>query len=258
MNRFEQKPRLHIKLGSSCVANGDGLDLRRMEHCAQQMSELAASHRVSLTSSGAVARGRRNFVLAGKSLEDAHLRSLAAAGSAGVVDDWNRVLIPRGMVAGQVPIIHDEINDEERTAKLLVAYEQLEADELIPIDNNNDVLTHGDQDDELQGLEQRSDNDFLAADMARLLMAEAVIFCVSDARGFEVDGTVLSQVRVAELPGLKRHIKEPSMHGTGGMWSKLQAAASTAGAGIKSYICHVEADYAQVLAGRQTATQVLE
>lgn len=259
------KERLHIKLGSKCVANGDGLDQERIARIVPKVVALRRDHRVSMTCSGSVAKGKQIHRAMGIAPEEVGLKALAAAGSAGVVEDLGRVFRQHGAVVGQVPVIYSDMHRKRwrqstrrRRRNLLEAYQEIEAADMIAVGNNNDVLTRrGDKKDELEKLKVGADNDWFAAETAILLGAKTLLLCTTGVAGFEIDGQVQHRVRADEIDDLSVHLYQSNEEGTGSMRSKLQAGVYAARAGIHVYICNVEADYQRVVAGHQIGTEVL-
>ena len=219
-----------LKVGSNLLAaDGGGLTAR---HAAALAQFIAASHaqgrQVVLVSSGAVAAGRallRERASGGSDL--VARQALAALGQAPMIALWQS-LSPRPVA--QVLLTHDDLRNRRRYLNARATLRELLALDVLPVINENDTVAV----DELK----LGDNDNLAAIVAALVDADLLLIA-SDVDALytadpRVDATALPVPQVAELTPaiLAMAGGSGSAVGTGGMRTKLEAAAKAAAAGI--------------------------
>lgn len=219
-----------LKVGSNLLAaDGGGLTPRYAQGLADF---IAASHAVGrqvvVVSSGAVAAGGamlRERPIAAHGL--AARQALAALGQAPVMALWQA--LSERQVA-QVLLTHDDIRNRRRYLNARATLRELLALNVLPIVNENDTVAV----DELK----LGDNDNLAATVAALVDAD-LLFIASDVDAL-YNGDPRGNPDATPIPRLSRVTdRELAMAGgagtsvgTGGMYTKLEAAAKASSAGI--------------------------
>ncbi len=245
-----------LKVGSNLLAaDGGGLTARHAAALAQFISASHAQGRqVVLVSSGAVAAGRallRERASGGSDL--VARQALAALGQAPMIALWQS-LSPRPVA--QVLLTHDDLRNRRRYLNARATLRELLALDALPVINENDTVAV----DELK----LGDNDNLAAIVAALVDADLLLIA-SDVDALytadpRVDATALPVPQVAELTPaiLAMAGGSGSAVGTGGMRTKLEAAAKAAAAGIATALfCGSDAATVQALGeGRLRGTLV--
>lgn len=223
-----------LKVGSSLLAaEGEGLNARHALGLARFVADsLEAGREVVIVSSGAVAAGRA--VVHRKSESGAAMaerQALAALGQARLIGLWQG-LFERPVA--QVLLTHDDLRNRRRYLNARATLNELLALGALPVINENDTVSV----DELK----LGDNDNLAAVIAALVDADA-LFIASDIDGFY---TANPRIHAAALPIDEVEALTPeffamagdagSGSGTGGMRTKLEAAAKAAAAGIETFL----------------------
>jgi glutamate 5-kinase len=219
-----------LKVGSSLLAaDGGGLDARYAQGLADFIaSSHGAGREVILVSSGAVAAGRA--VLRAKSVARSDLaarQALAALGQASVIALWQS--LSQRSVA-QVLLTHDDVRNRRRYLNARATLRELLAVEALPVINENDTVSV----DELK----LGDNDNLAAIVAALVDADLLLIASDVDALFSADprrdpqARPLANVRQVTAQVLALAGGSGTTVGTGGMRSKLEAAARAASAGI--------------------------
>ena len=236
-----------LKVGSNLLAaDGGGLTTQYAQALA---SFIAASHaqgrEVVLVSSGAVAAGRallRQHVPAHSDL--VARQALAALGQAPMIALWGS-LLPRPVA--QVLLTHDDLRNRRRYLNARSTLQALLALQVLPVVNENDTVAV----DELK----LGDNDNLAAIVAALVDADLLLIASDIAALYSADPRIdPSALPITHVPELTAAILasaggSQSAVGTGGMRTKLEAAAKAAAAGIPTAL----------FSGRDAATvQALE
>lgn len=223
-----------LKVGSSLLAvDGGGLSERHAAGLAKFVSDsLAVGREVVIVSSGAVAAGRAILGPAptpGAAMPER--QALAALGQAQVIALWQR-LLPRPVA--QVLLTHDDLRNRRRYLNARGTLQALLAMGAIPVINENDTVSV----DELK----LGDNDNLAAVVAALVDAD-VLFIASDVDGLcsadprlQPDATPVERVAAFSPQLLAMAGEAGSSAGTGGMRTKLEAAAKGAAAGVQTVL----------------------
>lgn len=224
-----------LKVGSSLLAApGEGLSPRHALGLAQFVSaSIGAGREVVIVSSGAVAAGRG--VLHRKADSGAAMaerQALAALGQAQLIGLWQRFF---ERPVAQVLLTHDDLRNRRRYLNARATLGELLALGAIPIVNENDTVSV----DELK----LGDNDNLAAIVAALVDADA-LFIATDIDGFYTANprtNVENAHPIDEVEALTPEFfamagGSGSAVGTGGMRTKLEAAAKAGAAGIETFL----------------------
>ncbi|MGN6225210.1 glutamate 5-kinase [Pseudoxanthomonas sp.] len=223
-----------LKVGSSLLAaDGEGLSPRHALNLAQFVSSsLQAGREVVIVSSGAVAAGRgllHRKPATGVAM--AERQALAALGQAQLIGLWQRFF---ERPVAQVLLTHDDLRNRRRYLNARATLQELLALGALPVVNENDTVSV----DELK----LGDNDNLAAVVAALVDADA-LFIATDIDGFY---SANPRIHPEARPILDVEALTPAFFamaggagsgvGTGGMHTKLEAAAKAAAAGIETFL----------------------
>ena len=223
-----------LKVGSSLLAEeGVGLKSRHALALAQFVAaSIADAREVVLVSSGAVAAGRALVArqpAAGAAM--AARQALAALGQAQMIALWQRFF---DRPVAQVLLTHDDLRNRRRYLNARATLMELLRLGTLPVINENDTVSV----DELK----LGDNDNLAAIVAALVDADILLIAT------DIDGLYTADPRldpgaqpINELHGISAESLAMaggagSTAGTGGMRTKLEAAARAAGAGIDTVL----------------------
>lgn len=223
-----------LKVGSSLLTgDGEGLSPRHALGLAQFVSaSLLAGREVVIVSSGAVAAGRailRRKPAAGTAM--AERQALAALGQAQLIGLWQRFF---ERPVAQVLLTHDDLRNRRRYLNARATLIELLALRAVPVINENDTVSV----DELK----LGDNDNLAAIVAALVDADA-LFIASDIDGFysanprtHADAHPIDEVESLTPAFFAMAGAAGTASGTGGMHTKLEAAAKAGAAGIETFL----------------------
>ena len=218
-----------LKVGSSLLAaDGGGLSPRFALGLAQfVLASLQAGREVVIVSSGAVAAGRAVLPKAGGAATTmAAKQALAALGQGQLIALWQRFF---ERPVAQVLLTHDDLRNRRRYLNARAALLELLRLGALPVVNENDTVAV----DELK----LGDNDNLAAAIASLVEADLLLIATDIAglySGHPVHDPVARPVARIEAvtPEVLAMAGEAGALGTGGMRTKLEAAAKAATAGI--------------------------
>lgn len=223
-----------LKVGSSLLAADEGeLSDRHARGLAGFVGAACAQGReVILVSSGAVAAGRARVPAETRRAGGLVLRqALAALGQTRMIGLWQSLLdIP----VAQVLLTHDDLRNRRRYLNARNTLLELLRLGVVPVVNENDTVAV----EELK----LGDNDNLAATVAALVDAECLLIASDvdglysahpthnvDARPIESVAAITDEI-VAMAGGAGTAI------GTGGMRTKIEAAAKAANAGITTIL----------------------
>jgi len=219
-----------LKVGSSLLAaDGGGLSPRHALGLAQFVSaNLLAGREVVIVSSGAVAAGRAILPRADPSGSAMAARqALAALGQAQLIGLWQRFF---ERPVAQVLLTHDDLRNRRRYLNARATLNELLRLGTLPVVNENDTVSV----DELK----LGDNDNLAATVAALVDAD-VLFIATDIDGLysadprhDPDARPIAEVVELSAEVLAMAGGSGSSAGTGGMRTKLEAAAKAGRLGI--------------------------
>lgn len=229
---------LVVKLGSSIVAAADG-ELRDdvLGGVCEQVAALERDgERVTMVTSGAIARGMRLLGLAVRPRAMDELQAASAVGQGDLFRAYEGRLAEHGTRAAQVLLTAADIAaranylNARRTLRRLIEWG------VVPVVNENDTTAT----DEITF----GDNDFLAAQVAILLEARLLVL-LTDIDGLHTadprlapEADLISEVRdFSELEGMEIGDRT-SAFGSGGMRSKVAAAEMASEAGIQAVICN--------------------
>ncbi|QJU57478.1 glutamate 5-kinase [Sphingomonas sp. AP4-R1] len=238
-------PRLIVKIGSALLVDKAG-HIRR-DWLDTVVADIAArrdaGQQVAIVSSGAIALGARVLGLpkGGRaSLEDA--QAAAATGQIGLSSAWAQLLHERGLVAAQMLVTLDDLEDRRRYLNASATLDRLLALGVVPVINENDSVATTEI--------RFGDNDRLAARVGQAAGAQGVIL-LSDIDGLytanpgvDPTATLVPEVRVvdARIRAMADGGSASGM-GSGGMISKLEAARIAQGSGAHLAIVSGRVDH---------------
>ncbi len=227
--------RLVVKVGSSSLTGPDGrIDAA---HLQALVDVIAARHlrgdAVVLVSSGAIAAGLGPLNLPRRPRDLATQQAAASVGQGALVAAYQQAFGVHGLTVGQVLLTADDVTRRSHYANARRTLDRLIDLGIVPVVNENDtVATH-----EIRF----GDNDRLAALVAHLVHADALVL-LSDVDGL-YDGPPsrpgTSRIPVVGHPDDLSGVVvkgSRSLVGTGGMSTKIEAAAIANAAGITALV----------------------
>lgn len=248
--------RIVLKVGSSSLTYATGkLNLGRIEALARELADLSnEGHEIVLVTSGAQAAGMGRLGLASKPQGVPERQAIAAIGQGLLMQIYEKVFSEYGKTVAQVLLTREDLNERRRYLNARNAMGSLFAYGAIPIINENDTVAV----DELCF----GENDTLSALVASLVDADLLLI-LSDIEGLYTadpkthpEATLIAEVSeiTQEIEGLAGGAG--SGIGTGGMYSKVQAAKIATASGIPMVIAHsLQADVARrIVRGERVGT----
>jgi glutamate 5-kinase len=237
--------RIVVKLGTQVVVEqSTGLPaLERLRAIINDIAKLRASgNQVILVSSGAVGMGRQILGLHGH-LDLAKKQACAAIGQSRLMALYEHLCKTVDMTTAQMLVTAQDFTNRTAYLNLKASCEELLALDVLPVFNENDVVSVAGIRDTDSKSEQRSfdDNDKLSSLVAGKLSAERLIILTN------VDGVYTANPtdnphaeRIARIDTLSQlssvSCAGASSLGRGGMASKLEAAKIAALCGVTTII----------------------
>lgn len=231
------KKRIVVKVGTSTITNEQGeIDIRTIELLTRTLAAIETKgYEIVLVSSGAIAVGANKMRLKERPATLRLKQAAAAVGQCELMHLYDKLFSEYGRITAQILLNDEDIDDPVRRENLRATIEELASHKIIPIINENDSVNYN----EIESKEKRfSDNDMLSALVAVFVEASKLII-LTDTQGLfdsdpskNPDAKLIS--RVEEIDDRIRALAEGSgsNRGTGGMVTKIDAAAYATAHGI--------------------------
>lgn len=224
--------RVVIKIGTSTLTYNNGRpNFRRIEKLVQVVSDLKNSGKeVLIVSSGAIAVGVNRLRYKQRPQELRYKQAAAAVGQCDLMSYYDRFFSEFGYVTAQILINRDVIEHEDRKQNVINTIETLLEMGAVPIINENDSVS---VEEILFG-----DNDNLSAIVAVLSKADALVIMTDIDGLYDCDPKENPDARlIATVSEITDEMfacagGAGSNRGTGGMRTKLEAAAYATGNGV--------------------------
>ena len=191
---------------------------------------------ISIVSSGSIAYGKARMGIVGNNITIPQKQALASIGQSHLIRNYEKYLEKIGLRVSQILLTAEDLSNRRRFINAKNTFDSLFKYRVIPVVNENDTVTV----EEIKF----GDNDNLSAQVAVLAEADLLIILTN------VDGVYKSDPRDdpnVELYGcikninrkfIKKFSMKPSRLGTGGMYTKLEAAYKASLRGIPTVIAN--------------------
>jgi glutamate 5-kinase len=237
--------RVVIKVGTAVVSSSDGsLALSRMGALVEEIANLTRQGKqVMLISSGAVGLGRERVGLSKEVVSNVknvvERQACAAAGQELLMSTYNMMFSRLKLKCAQVLITQSDFSNRERYTYLSSTLKRLTELGVIPVINENDVVTGSSQLDPSTAGQVFADNDTLAALIGASAQADAVLMMTDvDAVFTKPPGTPGAERIAVYSDTTEFEEGAKSTMGRGGMGSKIGAARKAASSGANCVIAN--------------------
>ena len=254
-NGTRQAPikRLVVKIGSSTLTTEDGrLDASYLQEMARQVACLKEQGtEVLIVSSAAIVAGLQRLNMPPTRPDDIPtLQAAAAVGQIELTQHYAQAFAGQNLQLAQILITRNDTINREAYLHARDTLERLLELGIIPLINENDTIAI----EEIRF----GDNDTLAAQVAILVKADLVVL-LSD-----IDGLYTADPRLSEDAELLESVEEftreivdaagnaGSERGSGGMFTKIEAARMLMAASIPMVICEGHSEDAILHAAQGT------
>lgn len=230
--------RIVVKVGTSTLAHATGrLNIQRMERLCKVLSDLKnAGHQIILVSSGAIGMGVGKLNLPGRPADMPTKQAAAAVGQCELMYIYDKLFTEYNHTVAQLLITAPDIADGARKENFHNTLSRLLELGALPVLNENDTVS---TDEIVIG-----DNDTLSAAVAATISADLLVL-LSDIDGLydrdprrHADAHLISTVERVDDDLYTLAEDSSTGLGTGGMVTKLRAAAIATAAGCEMVIAN--------------------
>lgn len=216
---FRRTKRIVVKIGSSSITDSDKISSLKISRFASDIAELKKmGYEVAVVTSGAISSGAGVLKLSRNNLSIPEKQAFAAVGQAVLMNEYRKCFEKLGYNIGQILLTEDDMRSRKRFLNARNAMDSLFKLNVIPVINENDTVTVSEI--------KIGDNDTLSAHVFNLIEADLLIL-LSDIDGFYHELT--DPEPVYEIFKITDDIRKRAggagtSHGTGGMYTKVNAA----------------------------------
>ncbi len=242
-----------MKVGSRVLVDETGKpDHDRIQALVASLATAhAAQHEMILVSSGAIAAGIEALNMDTRPTALPDLQMAAAVGQTRLMSLYSHLFEQKQITTGQILLTDDLLKADERRTNAKNTLQNLIANRIVPIINENDTVAT----EEIAF----GDNDLLAALVAILLQADALLLLTTTdgLRDKNGDRVAFIDEMSEEILALDKGANGPLS--TGGMKSKLLAADEAAKTGIAVVIADGQSEgiLQKILTGEDAGTLIL-
>lgn len=226
-----------VKIGTSSLTEKDGSFCNeKLKDIVRQVADLKdAGNSVVIVTSGSIATGFRRLGYNQRPRSVAAKQAAAAVGQGILIEEYTKYLYKRGYVGAQILLTRGDFADKRRYDNAFSAITELLKNGAVPIINENDTISI----EELRF----GDNDMLSAEVAAMIHADLLVIMT------DIDGLYTNDPRKDEnakhidyIDAVTQSVEAlgggaASELSTGGMRSKITAAALATIAGVPVFIC---------------------
>jgi len=229
-----KKKRILLKIGSNTLTKEtDNISRGKIEDLANQIAKLQDTCEFVIVSSGAIAVAKQFVKLESKQKDVFVKQALASIGQPHLIRIYQEIFREYGLLTSQCLLSYSDFEKKESKTNIVNTINVLVNNSYIPIINENDTVAT----DEIKF----GDNDKLGALTASLLDVDLFIIA-TNTNGIYTKESIESETletieNVSDFNELaKQVVNSKSSHGSGGMQSKIEAAAVTKKANIETWI----------------------
>lgn len=210
-----EKPVLVFKVGTASITTQNGEpDEALIASFARQIAQLFHEYNVVIVSSGAVGTGKKYIKKYGGKIVER--KAAAAIGNPILISKYANAFAPYKIPIAQSLCERQHFSNRQQFQQLLLTYQELWNNGIIPIANENDVVSNYEL--------KFSDNDELATLIAVGFGAKFLLIGTSVQGLLDVDGNLVKEIKQFDDEVLGYATHEKSSSGLGGMRSKLTFA----------------------------------
>jgi len=223
--------RIVVKVGSQLLAGEEGIDRFFIEKLSREIAELQQRGvKVILVSSGAVLAGVKALGLNRKPFSLQEKQALSAVGQPYLMAEYREAFKKYGIEVAQVLLTAEDLRSKERFINARNTFEALLNFGVVPIVNENDTVSV----EEIK----IGDNDNLSAHVSVLVDADLLVMLTVTNGLYDKDPSKNPDAKLIPVVESIEEIekicdfKGKTTFGTGGMWTKVEAAAKASRKGI--------------------------
>tara|TARA_R110001583_G_scaffold49255_3_gene154215 strand:- start:2863 stop:3639 length:777 start_codon:yes stop_codon:yes gene_type:complete len=228
------KKRILLKIGSNVLTKETNQISRgKLEDIARQIAQLKDEYEFVIVSSGAITVAKQFVELESNGKPIMVKQALASIGQPHLMRIYQESFRELGLLISQCLLSYSDFKKEESKTNIKNTINVLVENNYIPIINENDTVAT----DEIKF----GDNDKLSALTAALLNVDLLIIATNTSGIYtkeSIDSKNLNTINeTADIELLKSQIQQSvSLHGTGGMSTKIEASEIAQNATIETWI----------------------
>jgi glutamate 5-kinase len=228
------KQRILLKVGTSTLTRGtDSISRGKIEDIGRQIVKLQDQYEFILVSSGAIAVAKQFVNLEGNGQTINEKQALAAIGQPHLMRIIQESFRELRLLTAQCLLTYHDFDNPTSRENITNTIEVLLKNGYIPVINENDTVAT----EEIQF----GDNDKLAALTSELLNVDLLVMATNTYGVYDADPSASNDFATIELlsdaESLIKDLRDTkSNQGSGGMKSKIQAAAIAQKAGIETWL----------------------
>lgn len=231
---MKKKKRILLKVGSNTLTKEtDNISRGKIEDMANQIAKLQDTCEFIIVSSGAIAVAKQFVKLESQRKELFVKQALASIGQPHLIRIYQEIFREYGLLTSQCLLSYSDFEKKESKTNIVNTINVLVNNNYIPIINENDTVAT----DEIKF----GDNDKLGALTASLLEVDLFIIATNTNGIYTKESIEINAPKtieeVTDFDALSNQVvNSKSSHGSGGMQSKIEAAAVTKKANIETWI----------------------
>jgi glutamate 5-kinase len=234
MRDFSKVKRIVIKIGTNILTKNGGIDAGYVRRIARQINSLLkAGRQVIIISSGAIGMGAGQLEMRSKVTNTKMRQACAAIGQPLLMTEYRRSFARYGVTVAQVLLTAQVLNNRRTYLNLRNSIETLLKLAVVPVLNENDSVST----DEIGSA--FGDNDKLSALVASKVDADLLILLSDIDALYDKNPQKFADARaipaVFEITAdiIRNAGGRGSVHATGGMKTKIEAAKIASNAGFR-------------------------
>jgi glutamate 5-kinase len=229
-----KKKRVLLKIGTNTLTKETNhISRGKIEDIGMQIAALNDEYEFVIVSSGAIAAAKQFVKLESKGKEIIVKQALASIGQPHLMRIFHENFSDLGLLTSQCLLSYSDFEKDQSKINIVNTINILIENNYIPIINENDTVAT----DEIQF----GDNDKLAALTAVLLKVDILIIA-TNTNGIYTKSSIHNEIPetislVTDLQLMQQEVGDSkSSQGTGGMQSKIEAAAIAKAANIETWV----------------------
>ena len=238
--QIKKAKKIVIKLGSSTIVDNKGQFKKKwLLSLIQDIKKLRKNNQeVVIVSSGSIALGQSYLKIKNKKVKLEMSQAVASVGQIYLINEFQKLFAKNKIEIGQILITPDDTEQRRRALNARRTFENLFKLKAIPVVNENDTTATSEI--------KYGDNDRLAARVAQIIGADLLII-LSDVDGLyqkiSNKKSLIKEVDVINEKIFSLVDKTINTYGSGGMFTKLEAAKICMNAGCNMLITNGKSFY---------------
>ncbi len=223
-----------IKIGSSLLVDNGKFNHKWLRSFVEDLNNFLSKTQIIIVASGAVPLGKSYLKFNTHDVNLNMKQAFAACGQIFLMNNFIKVFEENKRKVAQILLTFSDTEDRRRSLNSRETIKSLLLSDVIPIINENDTVAT----DELKF----GDNDRLAARVAQIVEADLLIL-LTDVKGlfnknpkYNVDAKLVETVKKIDSQIYKMASSQTNSYGTGGMFTKIQAAEIAGSYGCNTLI----------------------